>query len=125
MAASAAAIFAKERGVAVVAVLAAWHLWHQLELRRAARGPALAGKPPVAPRASLWYSWLKPALPALAVVIVYLFLRVEISGTLFFAGQRYGPDNPLREAETLVRVLTPPALLGRYLWLMIWPRERE
>ena len=126
--ASAAAIFSKERGVAVVAILAAWHLWSQLELRRAARSPALAGEPPVAPRAkqrpsraSLWYSWLKPAVPALAVVVVYLFLRVEISGTLFFAGDRYGPDNPLREADALARVLTPFALLGRYLWLVIVP----
>ncbi|MCH8963688.1 MAG: tetratricopeptide repeat protein [Planctomycetes bacterium] len=72
-------------------------------------------------RASLWYSWLKPAVPALAVVVVYLFLRVEISGTLFFAGDRYGPDNPLREADALARVLTPFALLGRYLWLVIVP----
>jgi len=122
--ASAAAIFSKERGVAVVAILAAWHLWSQLELRRAGRGPALAGEPPMAPRvprASLWHSWLKPALPALAVVVVYLLLRVEISGTLFFAGDRYGPDNPLREADALARVLTPFALLGRYLWLMVFP----
>jgi tetratricopeptide (TPR) repeat protein len=57
----------------------------------------------------------------LAVVVVYLFLRVEISGTLFFAGARYGPDNPLREADALARMLTPFALLGRYLWLMIVP----
>ncbi|MCZ6652168.1 MAG: tetratricopeptide repeat protein [Planctomycetota bacterium] len=126
--ASAAAIFSKERGVAVVAILAAWHLGSQVEFRRSARRPALAGKPPVAPRAqlrpsraSLCCSWLKPALPALAVVVVYLFLRVEISGTLFFAGERYGPDNPLREADALARVLTPFALLGRYLWLVIVP----
>ena len=87
------AICAKERGVAVVAILAAWHLWAQLELRRSAPSPALAGKPPVAPRAklrpsrgSLWCSWLKPAVPALAVGVVYLYLRVEISGTWFFCG---------------------------------------
>lgn len=113
--ASGVAIFSKERGVAVVAVLAAWHVWAQIDLRRSGMEQQIPS------RRKMWLGWLKPVAPVLLIVALYLWLRYDISGTLLFAGQRYGPDNPLREADVLARVLTPFALLGRYLFLMVWP----
>ncbi len=104
--ASAVAVFSKERGVAVVVLLVAWQVW----TRRQA-GSIAGLRRPV----------LGLLLLPMLLVGIYIWLRLEVCGSLLFLGQRYGPDNVLRDAGWLARMCTPFALLGRYLLLMVWP----
>ncbi len=94
------AMTSKESGVAVVVLVPAWCAWRRCSLRGLA---ALA-------------------TTLMVLLTAYLLVRYEVcGGRLTIGGQRVGPGNPLREAATVERLLTPVSLLGRYLVLMVWP----
>lgn len=65
----------------------------------------------------------------LLVLLGYLVLRISILGEALpdFRVTLEGPlaslDNPLKQAALWPRLWTAVEVAGRYLWLMIWPRE--
>ncbi|HRX86514.1 MAG TPA: tetratricopeptide repeat protein, partial [Phycisphaerae bacterium] len=63
-------------------------------------------------------------IPAILIFGAYLAIRYEVGGhRLTVLGQRVAVSNPLRDADGVARWLTPPALLGRYLWLTLDPQR--
>jgi len=67
---------------------------------------------------------MRAVLPAVLIFGVYLFVRYEVcAGRLAVTGQRVAVTNPLDGAYGVARVLTPPAILGRYLTLSLSPRR--
>lgn len=109
--AAAAALAAKENGVAALALVAfvAAGLW----------------TPPDAARKRITARQVAAALlPALVIFAAYLAIRYEVGGhRLTVLGQRVAVSNPLRDVDGVARWLTPPALLGRYVWLTLSPQR--
>ncbi|MCG3137750.1 MAG: Beta-barrel assembly-enhancing protease [Phycisphaerae bacterium] len=103
------AIFSKEGGAAVIPMIALWHWWTV----------------PVAcadERRARWRRMFLNLIPLLIIFLLYLAARYYVCGQqLVLQEDRVGPGNPLRGAAALQRWLTPLALLGRYLVMLIWP----
>lgn len=102
-AAFAAALLSKEQAVVLPALL----VLADLVLRA-----------PVRPR------WRRYA-GHLVVLAGYLGLRWSVLGGTLAEDPRHVPflNNPLAHASPPERVLTAVAVAGRYLWLMVWPRD--
>jgi len=94
------AIFSKESGVAVVGVIVLHDVLFRLDQMPARR---------------LTWRWLAFLLP----VFAYLYQR----STVVLAGLPPEPfvDNPLVSSDLLTARLTALSIVGRYLWLMVWP----
>jgi|GEM_PF-1484348 len=110
------AMTSKEGGVGVIVFVAAWYGWRRWSSRENA-DVAKTG------RAGWWIRGLAALLiPLVVLVAAYLVARYEVCGfRLSVGGQRVGPGNPLREADSLERVLTPVSLIGRYVVMMVCP----
>jgi len=100
LAASAIAIFSKESGVVILAAMVLYDIaWR----RRAPRLVRATG-------------YAAAALP----VAAFLMVRGELLATLPFAPVAF-TDNPLFGADFWTARLTAMKVLGRYLWLLVWP----
>ncbi len=108
---AAAALLAKENGVAALVALPLLGVLH--------------GRLVPADVASAPLAWRRGAIllaPAAILFLAYLAVRYEVcADRLVVVGQRVAVSNPLRDADLVARLLTPPALLGRFVVLMVWP----
>jgi hypothetical protein len=100
IAAAAIGIFSKESGVAIVAAV---FLYDMTFCRNA-------------PRLSRLWGYLAMALP----VAVFLLVRSVVLAK-FLSGSPAFTDNPLWGADFLTARLTAFKVLGKYLWLLVWP----
>jgi len=112
---SAVAITSKESGAIVVVLVGAWYIWEgQSRIQRVGSGRS--------GNTFLWISWMKPVVPLLALLGIYVWFRVQVTGSILGFGEHYvSSSNLLPEADLTSRILTPFSLLGRYLGLMVWP----
>jgi tetratricopeptide (TPR) repeat protein len=109
------AIYSKETGAAILPALVAWHLWLRLEARRA------AGHPTARP-AWRWGQLAGVLAGVLVLFGVYLAARHHVThGRLVDVGPRTGLGNILPSGDGMERLLTPLAILGHYVGLMVWP----
>jgi tetratricopeptide (TPR) repeat protein len=100
LAASSIAMFSKESGIAAVAIV----ILYDLMFCRSA------------PRRSRQLGYLAAALP----VAVFLWLRHSVIVSLP-AGHPAFTDNPISGADFVTGRLTAVKVLGKYLWLIVWP----
>jgi len=100
MAAATTGIFSKESGVLVVAAVLLWDLAFR---RDAPWRPRIAG-------------YLSMALPALVFLLVRARVLSELHGIYVMAC-----DNPLAIAGFWTARLTAVKVLGKYLWVLLWP----
>ena len=100
LATSSIATFSKESGTAAVAIVILYDLMYCRS----------------APRRSRQLGYFAAALP----VIVFLWLRHSVMVSLP-AGHPAFTDNPIWGADFLTGRLTAVKILGKYLWLIVWP----
>jgi tetratricopeptide (TPR) repeat protein len=98
--AAGAGIFSKESGVVILAIVPLYDL-------------AFGGKTP-------WRSRLPGYLAMGLPVLLYLLLRNQVFSRLPAAAIQ-GCDNPLVDAGFWTARLTAVKVLGKYLWLLVWP----
>jgi protein O-mannosyl-transferase len=73
-----------------------------------------------------WWRWVagqavRYYVPLTAVFGIYLGLRIRACGLMSAKGAIHHIVNPLLEATVLERVVTPLALLAKYVWIIFWP----
>ena len=94
--------FSKESAVVVVAVIVIYDFTFRRDLSWGRRAPGYAAV----------------ALP----LLVYFFIRDDVMSKLPATHFTFG-DNPLIGADFWTSRLTAIKVLGKYLWLLVWPRH--
>jgi hypothetical protein len=100
-------MFSKESAIVVLAAIVLW----DLAFPQTTTGPRGA-----------WNSRLPGYLAIGLACVVYLAVRFSVLGKLPPILVPY-PDNPLNGADFWTARLTAVKVLGKYLWLLIWPTK--
>lgn len=106
---AAVAVFSKESGAGVIPTTVAYAWWRRRHS---------AGSPRV------WRRCLPLMVVMVAMFAAYLVMRYQVcGGRLRITGQMGGTGNVLREITGWPRWITWVSILGRYVWLMVWPER--
>jgi tetratricopeptide (TPR) repeat protein len=100
--AMAAGIFSKESAISAVAVIALYDfIWE---------------------RKTSWRSRLPGYVAAALPILLYLFVRARVLAALPHLSTPF-PDNPLLGAGFWTAHITAVEVIGKYLWLLVWPAK--
>ena len=120
------AILSKESAVAVIAVAGFFDLWSVRFgtggfSRPAADRPADVARGRIS-SALIGRLVLQRWVGMFLVVLIVLAIRMQVLGMVIQdQGSIPKVDNPIAQASSVGRVLTPVVLLGKYVWLLVWP----
>src|SRR5271157_228213 len=127
MAAATIGMFSKESGVVLLAAMAIW----DVTVGRGdgngthTRDPGTDRSVRAAPKAAPWDRVVRPLLPYIAAGVpvgIFLYVRWRAVAGLTTAPISF-TDNPLVGAGFWTARLTAVKVIGKYLWLLVWPRD--
>ena len=108
LAASVIAMFSKESGIVIIAVIFLYDIaWLRQTLRQTPRQAPLRAR-------------IAGYLAAAAPIMLFLAVRAQVARDTPLASIAFA-DNPLTGADFWTARLTAVKVLGKYLWLLFWP----